>query len=502
MAKFRRLSRIAAFVSLCLFISSNSAVAIPAFKGAEGFGSETSHARGRNVCRVTRLDDLDRDQPLKYLIPGQFRYCLAKAAAEGGAYILFDVSGIISLKRKALVPSNVYIAGQTSTGGIGFSGSSIEIDSARDVVIRHVRHREAADKGDAFNIKRSSNVVLDHISVSFFRDGAVDIVDQSHDITVQWSHMGDAIKSGDDEEPYHGEQNLLRTGVDRISLHHNYYTHGHSRMPLVQYTCKPGMLIEFSNNLIYNFRKYPSRFDAPNGRGNAVGNYYIPGVNTHGDSPSGLRPVMTGRNNFSLFVQDNIVESGKGHDASAMPGRGQDIWRGPPASSTGSRTQDSDAEELIMGLGQGQLGPTEGQFNQLRHRVAEIPEITLYPVRESAALVLQRFGALPRDRTDWRLVEELNQRTGEWKFVKPDDQNVYIGEPLQDSDQDGMSDAFEGQYGGDLQPHDHDLDPLYENIEVYLDSLAAQLLQQAKPVSIKLVAPKAPEKSCIFGFCF
>ncbi|NHN36715.1 hypothetical protein G8764_05350 [Pseudomaricurvus alcaniphilus] len=501
MAKTVRLPVSLAFIVFYFLSFLSTASALPAFKGAEGFGSDNTHARGREVCRVTRLDDLDLGQRVRYLQPGQFRYCLAKAAEEGGAYIIFDVSGIISLKRKAVVPSNVYIAGQTSTGGIAVSGNSIEVDSAQNVVIRHLRHREAAHKGDAFNIKKSSNIILDHVSVSFFRDGAVDIIDNSHDITVQWSHMGDAIRSGSKKEPYHGQPNLLRTGVDRISLHHNYYTHIHSRTPLVQYTCKPGMLIEFSNNLIYNFRKYPSRFDAPNGRGNAVGNYYIPGVNTHGDSPTGLRPVMTGRNNFSLFVQDNIVESGKGHDASAMPGRGQDIWRGPPASSTGSRTQDSDAEELIMGLGQGQLGPTEGQFNQLRHRVAEIPEITLYPVRESAALVLQRFGALPRDRTDWRLVEELNQRTGEWKFVKPDDQNVYIGEPLQDSDQDGMSDAFEGQYGGDLQPHDHDLDPLYENIEVYLDSLAAQLLQHAKPVTIELAVPKAPEKSCIFGFC-
>lgn len=480
--------------------------ALPAFPGAEGFGAETIHARGKPVCRVTRLDDEDKSQELKYLQPGQFRYCLAQAEVWGGGYIVFGVSGEIVLRREAVVPSNVYIAGQTSVGGVAISKNSVEIRDARGVVVRHIRHREAAHKGDAFNIKNSSNVVLDHLSISFFRDGAVDIIDQSHDITIQWSHMGDAIRSGSKSEPYHGEQNLLRTNVDRVSLHHNFYTHGHSRMPLVQYTCKDGMLVDFSNNLIYNFRKYPSRFDAPNGFGSAIGNYYIPGVNTHGDSSAGARPVMTGRNNFSLFVKDNIVESGKGHDASEMPGRGQDVWRGPPLPSTGVRVRDSDPEELVMGLGDGQIGSFPGEFNRLLEPVTGIPEITRYPVRDSARLVFERFGALPRDNTDIRLTSELNWRLGEWKFEKPDDGNVYIGASLPDSDMDGMPDAFEQMHGLDLAPNGHDLDEDYENIEVYLNQRAQDLVDQVEPVPLILAAPppkvsNTESQFCVFGYC-
>ena len=257
----------------CALIPSHAAIGLPAFPGAEGFGAQTTHARGKPVCVVTRLDDLNKGQRTRYLEPGQFRHCLALAQETGGGYIVFAVSGTIELRRPAYIPPNVYIAGQSSPGGIAFEGNALIIRNAYDVVIRHIRHREAARKGDAINIENSRNVVIDHVSISFFKDGAVDIVKRSHDITVQWSHMGDSMRSGSRNEPYHGKPNLLRDGVNRVTFHHNLYTHGHSRMPLASRSCRSGMIIEFSNNVVYNFRKYPSSFNAPDGRGNAIGNY-------------------------------------------------------------------------------------------------------------------------------------------------------------------------------------------------------------------------------------
>ena len=452
--------------------------ALSAFPGAEGFGVDTVHARGNGICRVTRLDDENASQAMKYLKSGQFRYCLDKIKTTGGGYLLFDLSGTIQLKRKALIPSNSYIAGQTATGGISFEGNALVIENASDVVIRHIRHRESASKGDAITVISSSNIVIDHVSISAFKDGAIDIVDNAHDITVQWSHMGDAMRSGSRKEPYHGEPNLLRTGVDRVSFHHNLYTHGYSRMPWAQKTSKPGMLIEFSNNVVYNYRKYPSDFDARNGRGNVIGNYYIPGANTHGDSGSRKpRPPVTGSNNFSLYVHDNIMVDGVGHDAREMEGPDQGIGRGTALPVYSSRARTESPDYLIMGVGAGKLGPKKGVLNQLHQRVEEIPAITTQESVENLEQVLAHFGAMPRDNTDKRLASEVVNRTGRWKFERADDNNLYLhGNGGRDQDNDGLSDAFEHEYGSDLGTNGHDLHPGYENIEVYLNQMADELV--------------------------
>jgi len=166
---------------------------VPAFPGAEGFGTRTVHARGKAVIHVTRLDDEDKGQDEKHLKPGQFRWALAVARKLAGAYIVFDVSGMIRLKRKAEVPPNTYIAGQTVPGnGTAFSGASIVIGDSdsptHDVLIRHVRHRGGLrPETDAFLVrgKQTRNIILDHVSVSFFRDGAAEVVDAACDVTMQ-----------------------------------------------------------------------------------------------------------------------------------------------------------------------------------------------------------------------------------------------------------------------------------------------------------------------------
>lgn len=459
------------------------------FPGAEGFGTQTEHARGKKIYRVTRLDDVDKGQRSKYLEVGQFRYALAKAAENNGGYIIFDISGVIRLKRAAYIPSNVYIAGQTSPGGVAIEGKSFEIRNSKDIVIRHIRHREAAKKGDAFNIVDSENVILDHLSISFFKDGAVDIIGNSKNITIQWSHMGDAIFSGSKKEPYHCEPNLVRDGPDRITFHHNLYTHGHSRMPLITDSAKIGCLIEFSNNLVYNYRKYPSDFRAHDGKANAIGNIYIPGPYTHADVPLSKRqskkkgrPPIKGSNNFSVFVKDNIMFGGVGHFPQKGKGKDQHIKRGEDAWVIGVRPNNRLEQSLIMGTGQGRLGPAESVFNQLKNRVSQMPNITYTIVNENLGGVLTYFGAMPRDNTDKRLVNEVLSRSGAWKYDKPDDNNLYMGRPKVDSDSDGLSDEFERKYGKDLDPHEYDLSREYENFEVYLDELHQKLMVQSTPV--------------------
>ena len=475
--------------------------ATPAFPGAEGFGADTAHARGKPVFHVTRLDDTDKGQRTRYLQKGQFRYALAQVSEAGGGYVVFDIPGAIQLKRGARIPSNCYVAGQSAPGtGIAIQGQAISV-SGKNIVLRHIRFRGNAPRGsDAFNIvgDGTENIVLDHVSISFFRDGAVDMVNGAKNITVQWSHMGDAVHSGT-REAYHCEPNLLRTNVSHVSLHHNYYTHCHSRVPQVQNTCaKTGFLIEFSNNVVYDYRKYPSNFEAHSGKGNVIGNYYIPGRFTHGEggNPKAARGCVTGRNGFTVHVKDNISVDGMGHDDKGEAERGsdQDTRRGNDAFVTGARPDGKRPETDIMGKPP-KRGPTPGVLEYSKTRFAEIPVVTCAPAEKNIDEVMAKFGAFPRDNTDKRLLNELLTRTGGWKLKAPDDKNVYKGEPRVDKDRDGMADDWEKAKGGDLKPNGHDLHKVYDNIEVYLNELAEALLKDVKPVEAhKAVGAWKPKK--------
>ena len=342
--------QVLAGLAFCLMLSCPArAEALPAFPGAEGFGSLTTHARGKPVFRVTRLDDVDAQQN-----PGP-----ARGPGESAGF------------RQAL-----------AAGG----------------------------------------VVLDHVSVSFFRDGAVDAIG-AKDITIQWSHMGDAIDSLTDE-PYHGLPNLLRTRTDRVTIHHCSYTHG-------------------------------------------------------GAEPRG---TIGGSKNFTIFVKDNIALSSgpdcPGHDNKAKGARDDHhILRGKDAAVAGCRPSFSLPETAILHK------PTPGSFNVADQRIAGIPPLTYQPLPQAVNAVMARFGALPHDATDQRLQRELLTRTGAWKLTMPEDQNVAAGQAAPDDDGDGMPDAWEKKHGGDLDPHGHDLHEQYENLEVYLQGRIDELVDAAADVN-------------------
>ena len=471
---------------LWLMFGSGLCWGIPAFPGAEGFGTQTTHARGKPVFIVTRLDDLDKSQSMRYFHRfgkiGSFRWALAAAKEAGGGYIVFNTAGTIELVRRAFIPSNVYIAGQSAPGtGIAITGEKLILKNSKNVVMRHLRMRGNLPKGsDAILIEQSSeNIVLDHLSVSFFRDGAVDVVGAKN-ITMQWSHVGDAVDSLT-RERYHGTPQLLRSLTDRVSLHHNYYTHAHSRSPKFADSAQPHGLIEFSNNVIYNFRKYPSMFEARNGKGNVIGNFYIPGQNTH----SGRRGPILKSKSFAIHVQDNLfIDSRKqcpGHDDTGCPGSDLDLCRGNNAHVIGTRPALSSPETSILKHnGAGESGLDTLQY--AKARFSEMPQLTYFPVQQNLDEVMAKFGAWPRDNTDKRLLNEVLMCSGAWKLQLPDDHNQYAGTPRPDQDRDGMADNWEQAHGGNLSPNGHDLHPDYENIEMYLNYLHDQLMQAAQPV--------------------
>src|SRR3990172_3137288 len=98
-------------VLMLLSLSSWSAAqelpdSLPAFPGAEGFGSRTPGGRGGRVIEVTTLDDDG---------PGSLR---AAIAAEGPRIVVFRVAGTVELGSplQAKHPF-LTIAGQSAPGG-------------------------------------------------------------------------------------------------------------------------------------------------------------------------------------------------------------------------------------------------------------------------------------------------------------------------------------------------------------------------------------------------
>jgi hypothetical protein len=108
---------------------------LPAFPGAEGFGSIATGGRGGDVYTVTNLNSSG---------PGSFFEAISTAPSSGRT-IVFAVSGYIRIPSGSggtrMTASRVTIAGQTAPGdGIGFHNNNFRI-SGNDVVLRHLRFR-------------------------------------------------------------------------------------------------------------------------------------------------------------------------------------------------------------------------------------------------------------------------------------------------------------------------------------------------------------------------
>src|SRR4051812_46867910 len=87
------------FVALSALVSIRLG-ATPAFPGAEGFGVNSSGARGGTVYHVTNLNDSGA---------GSFR----DAVSVAGRTVVFDVGGIITLTSPVTFKNNLTVAGQT-----------------------------------------------------------------------------------------------------------------------------------------------------------------------------------------------------------------------------------------------------------------------------------------------------------------------------------------------------------------------------------------------------
>ncbi len=415
---------------------------LPAFPGAEGFGSTTPGGRGGKVLFVTNLSDAG---------PGSLREA---CEAQGPRIVVFRVSGLINLE-KAIVVRNPYLtlAGQSAPGdGICLRNDPFAV-ATHDVVIRFLRSRlgDVAGKAeDCITLAHgASRVIFDHCSATWSIDECLSLAGNVSDATVQWCLIAEGLDKSKHPKGPHGYGSLARANGP-VSLHHNLWAHQQGRNPRLgdNYDKPPYPVFDFRNNVIYDFGGTCSGLTQGKFPVNYVANYIRPGPSSRARTPI----TIGSPSDLVFFIRDNVFE---GNDA-----------------LTADNTRFFNRTEMD-GIKQVQI--VDKPF-------AAAPVKTL-PAAEALEAVLATVGAsLPvRDAVDARIVDHVRQRQG--AII---DSQTQVGgwpqyrplPPPPDSDRDGMPDVWEIAHGlNPADPSDNSKDrdgDGYTNIEEYLNSLVVQ----------------------------
>lgn len=455
--------------------------ALPAFPGAEGGGAYTAGGRGGKVLVVTSLADEG---------PGTFR----QACETGGARtIVFNVSGVIRLNSPInLRAPYVTIAGQTAPGdGVCVTGASFLIDT-HDVVIRHMRFRRGAQdvafRDDALGGNAVGNIIIDHCSASWGLDENMSIYRHVYsrdstgyglklptvNITIQNSVFSEAL------DAYNHAFGATIGGHNSMFCR-NLFASNISR------NCSVGMNGGFNlvNNVIFNWWNRSVDGGDDTSLFNIINNYYKPGPITPLDKPISYR----------------ILKPESGRDKSKPLAFGKAYVNGNIVEGNAKVTKNN-WDGGVQVFDQAHAG--EHMAHIRVDQPFDMPPVTIMSTQETYDFVLNNVGAnFPRrDAVDTRVVKTV--KTGKAiyvenapEFVSPyvkrrlpadsykqgiitDIRQVgglpeYKGEPMLDTDGDGMPDVWEKANG--LNPNDAKDATLdcngdgYTNIEKYINGI-------------------------------
>ncbi len=447
-------------LAVCSLLAGEAGAVPVAFPGAEGHGAFAVGGRGGDVYHVTNLNDSGA---------GSLRYGLTSAGGpvSTGRTIVFDVSGTIALASNlSISKSYITIAGQTAPGdGICLRDRNLAI-GANHIIVRYLRCRlgdESLTESDAVSINSGNNIIMDHISASWSVDEVFSCSTSQPtltNVTVQWSIISEALWHSIHGKGTHSYGALIRGCYDaKYTYHHNLFAHNYSRNPRPgnydstvsdgnPYWEDPcGLLFDFRNNVLYNWGSTRPGYDADLDsvcRYNYVGNYAKLGPNS---STGGL--YSAGCKYFRGYYAGNYYNGSYAADDWNWV-----IWNGTWTAAEKTAYKMSSPFDA---------GPIQTD--------------TALDARDR---VLAHGGAsLPvRDSVDTRVVNDVVNGTG----AIIDTQSQVDGWPTlnsssapQDTDQDGMPDAWEVANGlshtSAADRNYYTLDAEYTNLEVYLNSL-------------------------------
>lgn len=410
--------------------------------------------------------------------------------AKGPRIVIFEVSGNIELESNLNIrEGNLTIAGQTAPGdGITLKNYPIIIRNSSNIIIRFIRSRMGDSsnlEGDAMTIRADSkgsnpeNIIIDHCSFSWGTDETFSI-GNGKNISVQHCIIAEGLNDSVHEKGPHGFGGII--SGQNISVFGNLMCHFNQRNFAFQKGTNFSMsqsLIDFRNNVIFNW-SFRASDGGSESNVNLISNYYKPGpasINGVGFPNHFLNPTRRNSDPTTLglfYLEGNIL----------------------------SNRQEVLANQWLgVRLESGTL--TKQYLEQLKHKdpngkliLFTIPSDTYsrtLNALEAFEEILDHAGAsLAKDAVDERLIREVKTGTVSHKGSKTglpgiiDSQEDVGGWPIlqslpapTDTDRDGIPDAWEIEMGLNPERRDDrffDLNPHYTNLEMYLNSLVADLL--------------------------
>ena len=266
---------------ICLLVSTSMAAQLPAFPGAEGFGRYTTGGRGGTVYFVTNTTDVNSGNSTTH--EGSLRWCLGQTASPKTILFKVGGT-IMLTSNLSISKGNVSILGQSAPGdGICVGGFPISI-SANNVIIRYLRFRmgqeyiTSADGADVLGSRGYANIIVDHCSMSWSTDECVSIYGNEN-TTLQWCIIAESLRLAKHSKGPHGYGGIW--GGKNATFHHNLMANNDSRTPRFgPATNTQGVdTTDMRNNVIYNWGGVGC-YGGEAMKINIVNNYYKPGPAT------------------------------------------------------------------------------------------------------------------------------------------------------------------------------------------------------------------------------
>jgi autotransporter-associated beta strand protein len=293
----KKRSRVAVAVAAVVAVGAASKLdaQVLAFPGAEGFGAYATGARtslsSATVYHVTNLNDSGA---------GSFR----DAVSQPNRFVVFDVGGIINISSVIQVKNNITIAGQTAPGGISIYGDRLSYTSANNTISRYfaVRKGNAGVRADSLSIARGTNMIFDHMSVTWGVDETFSMNPDSGYVIDNITIQNTIIAQGQDRLGHSAGGLMTLNEGSRFSVIKSLFADNVTRNPKVRGEN------EYINNVVYGWQTAAYIMgDTTNmdSHANVIGNYFIEGPKDGGS------PFSSGTANFHIYGRDNWVDTNR-----------------------------------------------------------------------------------------------------------------------------------------------------------------------------------------------
>lgn len=173
---------------------------------------------------------------------------LRDALENGSSWIVFGVSGTISLERRLDVPSDVTVDGRGAS--IRLQNYGLYISQSENVIVTNIIiENGVADSRDAIGINNSNVIWVDHTTLRNFPDGLLDITRAHRNktrVTASWNRFENHNKTmliGLHKDTAESDRDIY------VTLHHNYFAGTGQRHPRLS----QGYVHMYNNVLLWRY---------------------------------------------------------------------------------------------------------------------------------------------------------------------------------------------------------------------------------------------------------